>query len=191
MQVPTFSLPLSSMASPLPDLPAGPSLDGVRGPIEVSKFEPWQLTAVAFIALILLAFCIWHGLAYLRYRRQQKSALPPLQQAEHSLTAAKNIQEDRDFAAAHSQTFRDYLNAVLDMEVQGQTNEELSALFTKDLPINGNAVSQFLTRCDRVKFARSQLTEADRIHISDTATELIQSIESSRKQAIESKEVAP
>ena len=41
-------------APKMPPLPEGPSLDRVRGPIEIPAYEPWQIIlALGFIVLLL------------------------------------------------------------------------------------------------------------------------------------------
>lgn len=72
---------LPPQGSALPDLPPGPSLDRVRGPIEIPLYAPWQIALIAVVAAIALGLIGWGILHYLRTRRQRTQQLPPYQTA--------------------------------------------------------------------------------------------------------------
>ncbi|MGB0416018.1 MAG: hypothetical protein ACPGKS_04160 [Coraliomargarita sp.] len=171
-------------AHALPELPPGPSLESLRGPITEPALQAWQILAIAVIGLLIVGFLLWQLIAYFRYRRNLVKALAPAEHASLQLEQAKGMQDDRDFATAHSEAFRAYLDAVLKTGVQGKTTAELASELTTGLPINGHDVSEFLNGCDQVKFARAALSPDDRLRLNDTAVKLIEAVELSRGDAL-------
>ena len=58
----------------LPPLPEGPSLDRVRGPIEIPAYEPWQIAILLGFIVLFIGLLIW---LYVRSRRKSATATSP------------------------------------------------------------------------------------------------------------------
>lgn len=180
MPLSTFHLPSSTLATQLPELPVGPSLENVRGPIEVNGgFEAWQIALAALAVLLIAAAFVW---LYLRLRNKPPPPIHPHAAALAELDAATQAADDERFALLCANAVRRYLESTYDLPATSQTSAEIIAC----LPITTgekNRIRDFLERCDGVKFARRGFTEAQRIEVLDTAKGLIETV--GRKEASE------
>ena len=68
-----FLAQLPAQTPQLPDLPPGPSLDRVRGPIEIPPFEPWQIGVMIALAVLALSLLIWGIVRFMRARRNRRN----------------------------------------------------------------------------------------------------------------------
>lgn len=168
---------VAQMPAPaLPDLPEGPSLERLRGPVALPAWETWQILTLAALGLVLLAALAWAFLAYRRARRHKRATIPPDQAALAAVDAARLADDDERFAVLLSQALRRYLETKRGLAGSGQTTEEF--LRTADLPPDTRRqLDEFLHTCDQVKFARRPLAEAERTQLADTARRLIESAE--------------
>ena len=159
----------------LPELPKGPSLDRVRGPIEIPTYEPWQIVLAAFFVVLLLGAIAW---LILKSRRNTQSGLPPYEAAIAELDAATALsdQDQERFAVLCSQALRRYLEDALGLKFSARTSEE----FLRSL--KGNTVleesyqgelEKVLAAFDRIKFAREEISEQQCSEISNTVRSLI------------------
>ncbi len=170
---------LPPQGSALPDLPPGPSLDRVRGPIEIPLYAPWQIALIAVVAAIALGLIGWGILRYLRTRRQHTQQLPPYQTALAELQTAATFTADDDerFAMLSSLALRRYFASSLGIAAEEQTTSEFLQQLERHPQLNAEtqaSLAQFLEHCDRVKFARVSLSTAERETLSTSATDLIQ-----------------
>ncbi|CAA6691403.1 MULTISPECIES: hypothetical protein [unclassified Lentimonas] len=168
----------------LPDLPPGPSLDHVRGPIEIPPFEPWQLGVMIALGLIALGLLIWGIVRFVRARKNRAEQLQPHTTAFAELkTAAKcTAGDDERFAVLSSLALRRYFETGKGIPTLGRTTLEfLKALDGHALLYTEARASlaTFLEHCDRVKFAQAALTEDERNALTESAITLIRQSEQS------------
>lgn len=162
-------------APQMPPLPEGPSLDRVRGPIEIPAYEPWQiLLALGFIVLFI-------GLLILlavRSRRKATKTTPPYEAALVELQAAAGLstEDDERFAILSSQALRRYLEDEFGLRSTARTSEEFL------LSLKGNTqfdesfqitLSEILDSLDQTKFSQQTISIESRIYIIDTLKDLI------------------
>ena len=171
----------------LPPLPEGPSLDRLRGPIEIPAYEPWLITlALGFIALFIgLLICL-----AVRSRRKARKTTTPYEAALVDLQTAANLsaEDDERFAILSSQALRRYLEDKFGLSSTARTSEE----FLHSLKGNGqfdesfqSTLSEVLANLDHVKFAQKAVRIKARIHITDTIRKLIdQAHATSQKEGI-------
>lgn len=161
------------LAAQLPELPAGPSLDNVRGPIEVNGgYEAWQIALAALAIFLIAATFLW------LYRRAKKRAVPtvdPYTAAMAELDAATQAADDRRFATACANAVRRFIESQFHFPATAQTSAELLARLPLDAG-DKERIQHFLELGDRVKFARRELNETQRIELMGTARELIETI---------------
>lgn len=181
MPLSTFQLPLSALATQLPELPAGPSLENVRGPIESNGgFEAWQIVLAVLAILLIVGAFLWF------YLRSGKKAPPPINPhaaALAELDAATQAADDERFALLCANAVRRYLESSYELPATSQTSAEITARLPLG-PEEKSRVGTFLEDCDGVKFAGRAFTEAQRHEILDTAKHLIETIR--RKEAPDS-----
>ena len=172
----------------LPPLPEGPSLDRVRGPIEIPAYDLLQIAlAVGFIALFIgLLICI-----FVRSRRKAATTTtPPYEAALADLQAAADLtaEDDERFAILSSHALRRYLEDGLGLRSTARTSEEflLSLKGTTQLDESFQAtLGEVLANFDQIKFAQQAISIEARIHITDTVRKLIdQAHATSQKEGI-------
>jgi hypothetical protein len=171
----------------LPPLPEGPSLDRVRGPIEITTYDPWQIAlAVGFIALFI-GLLIY---IFVRSRRKAATKTPPYEAALADLQAAADLtaEDDERFAILSSHALRRYLEDGLGLRSTARTSEEflLSLKGTTHLDESFQAtLGEVLANFDQIKFAQQAISIEARIHITDTVRKLIdQAHATSQKEGI-------
>ncbi len=181
MPLPTANSPLLSPsggtlpnpASQLPDLPPGPSLDHVRGPVQIPPFETWQIALMIAAGILVLALLIWGIVAIARTRKPRSKSPSPYDAAILELGAAAAESDDEQFAIRVSHALRAYFENARGIPALGRSTPEF--LQSIDLPENQRTrLDHFLNTCDRAKFAKLTLPEATRIQLIDTAKKVIQ-----------------
>ena len=97
----------------IPDLPAGPALDSVRGPVDIPLFEPWQIGIITALGLLLIALLTWGITRFIRSRRKRTRAIQPhiAALAELETAAAYTTGDDDRFAVLSSRALRRYFEA--------------------------------------------------------------------------------
>ena len=164
----------------LPPLPDGPSLDRVRGPIEIPAYEPWQITLAALFVLCFLGLILW---AILRRRRKQPAPLPPYEIALAELNTAAELTDgdDERFAILISTALRRYLEDELSLRFTARTSQEFLRSLKGNTRLDDafqEKLGEVLNAFDRIKFARSSIAPAERQHISETVRRLIDQAQS-------------
>jgi hypothetical protein len=176
---------LAQMPPPeIPDLPAGPALDRVRGPVDIPPFEAWQIGMIAALTAALLALLVWGIARWIRARRARAPALEPHSAAlaELQTAAAHSADDDHRFAALSSLALRRYFQQRCGIPALEQTSAELLHSLQAHPQLNCEAraaLHQFMQDCDRVKFAQASLSAAQRASLTASAQQLIQKFEAS------------
>lgn len=163
-----------AQAPQLPALPEGPSLDRVRGAIEIPAYEPWQIVLAVLCGLFFLGLILW---AFLRRRKKSPSPCPPYETALSELGAAAELADDDErFAVLTSTALRRYFENELGLRFTARTSEE----FLRSLKGNSRLdtayqaqLGEVLAAFDRIKFARSTVAAEDRVRLSQAARDLI------------------
>ena len=171
-QIPALN-PSNGAMPQLPPLPAGPSLESVRGPIEAGGFNTTQVVHAAVIGGLIGAGLIWF---YLRKKRSVEIPANPQEVALAELKAAEASSDNERFAITCANAIRHFLEARYKLPVATKTSSEA----TKLLPLPGDRkekINEFLATCDGIKFAQQALSEEKRIELSDTAKKLIRELD--------------
>lgn len=180
MPLSTFHFLIFTLATQLPELPEGPSLENVRGPIESGGgYEIWQIALAILTGLLIAGLFVW---LYLRSRKQPATPIDPHAAALAELEAASQATDDERFAMLCANAIRRLIASRFDLPATSQTSSELCA----HLPLQREetiGISEFLERCDGVKFAGQTLGSDHRIALLDTAKELIHLLENKEAAA--------
>lgn len=162
-------------APQMPPLPEGPSLDRVRGPIEIPAYEPWQIILALGFIVLFIGLLIWLAV---RSRRKATKTTPPYEATLAELQAAADLSTDDDerFAILSSQAIRRYLEDEFGLRSTARTSEEFL------LSLKGNTqfdesfqttLSEILDSLDQTKFSQQTISIESRIHIIDSLKDLI------------------
>ena len=188
LQLPAPGLP--QQISALPEIPPGPSLERVRGPVEIPLLETWQVALIAVFAISAITLISWWGFNCFRARKNRIPLPPPHSAAIAELKIAVELAtgDDQRFAVLSSQALRRYFEIGRGIDTLGKTTDEfLKGLETHDLLKidERKLLSDFLHHCDRVKFARESLSESERLSLVESAVNLIQKCEQATKTTAE------
>lgn len=176
------SAPPPTPASQLPDLPAGPSLESVRGPVDIPLFETWQLICIGILTAALFGILVSWLIRFLRSRAKCPASRPPENIARHAIEQANG--DDPAYALALTQAVRSYLNTKLKRPILAQTSEETLSHLPPSFAVSAEDLRAFFQHCDTIKFGQAPLSKEQRIQLSDTALRLIETVHLSEKEAV-------
>ncbi len=158
----------------MPDLPSGPNLDRIRGPVEIPMFEPWEIALMVSLTLIFLTSFIY--LLIKSIRGKIRPSLPSAKtKALHELDTVAKEPDSAQFATHTSKIIRRYLEEAREIPALRQSTTELIMAARLPNPQH-KQLDSLLNTCDCAKFARKPLTEAIRIQLLDTAKQLVEDI---------------
>lgn len=176
-QLPAAELPRQTTA--VPELPPGPTLDRVRGPIDIPFLETWQIALIVMSGIIIIGLLGWKLLRIIRKQKNQHADMSPHDAAIAELESAATLSADDNerFAVLSSLALRRYFETGKGVNALGKTTDEFLKSMTDNSILNAGArksLAEFLQHCDQVKFARRSLAEAERKKITETALDLMQ-----------------
>jgi hypothetical protein len=169
----------------LPTTPADLAAKGLRDVVEPWKIVPvWEWVLGAALAVLLLAAAVVAFLVWWRARQrrlhQPPDAPPPVpahvRARQHLEEALRYLSDPDRFCTEVSWILRQYLEDRFGWNAPDRTTEEfLQELRShRELPENlRNLLADFLTRCDMVKFARHDPTEAELRELHGSALRLV------------------
>ncbi|MBI3848676.1 MAG: hypothetical protein HY298_00065 [Verrucomicrobia bacterium] len=172
---------LTSSTTNLSAVPTTNDLRAIKPPVAIPtgwEWLWWTLGVLAFAALIYFAWRWWQK------RRQQASPIvivPPHIRARQKLQEALALMDQpRLFCILVSDTIRLYLEERFNFHAPDRTTEEfLHELQATDLlkPEQKNSLSEFLSRCDLVKFARYEPGRPELEDLHASALQLVDETE--------------
>ena len=145
-------------------------------PVDYSLLPTWVIYAVSFVALALLGLVVWLVRRWLKKPKPEQTprarALDLLQRARGEIAAEAPYQ----FSIRVSDILRRYVMEQYDLPVTRQTSREfLDALARRPQfsPDERSLLTDFLDRCDLIKFARYEATAADSERLLEEATRFV------------------
>ena len=162
-------------ARQMPPLPEGPSLDRVRGPIEITAYEPWQIVLALGFIVLFIGLLIWLAV---RSRRKATITIPPYEAALSELQAAADLsaEDDERFAILSSQALRRYLEDEFGLRSTARTSEEFLLNLKSNTQFDESfqtTLSEILDSLDQTKFSQQTISIESRIYIINTLKDLI------------------
>ena len=166
-------------AAPTRALPGtNDALRDIRGPVPLPSELLWLWIAVGAVLGGLLATLVWN-----KFFRAQPNAplipfVPPHQRAKHRLADALALLSlPKPFCFAVSDALRLYLEERFDFRAPERTTEEFLADLQQTDLLNAaqkEFLTGFLTRCDLVKFAKHEPSEAELRNLHSAALTLVE-----------------
>lgn len=151
-------------------------LHDISPPVDYSLVSPWVIFAAAFVALAVLGLIAWALVSKLRKPKPQQTprarALDLLQRARREIGALTPYQ----FSIRVSDILRRYVTEQYQLPVTRQTSVEFLEALAKASPFSEDdrsLLTDFLNRCDLIKFARYDATTADSALLLDEATRFV------------------
>lgn len=172
---------LPSPQSPVnPFAPQGDEFRDILPPLDVPFWNPETRVLVA-IAGLALAFLFWR--AYRRWQQRPRPPVAPPDPLKVALAALFRLDgaegkalSDRDFASAVAEVLRGFLEARHQLAAPRQTTEEFLELAERSNRFAQTVREQlhhFLRRCDELKFAKADATDAGRHGLRVLAEEML------------------
>jgi hypothetical protein len=156
-------------------------LRDIKPPVEIPSIWPWIWGTLGVLTIATAAFLIW------RYWRKRKVQVPVVPVIPAHIRAKQRLEEalafigePKPFCTLVSDTIRFYLEERFTFRAPERTTEEfLHELQGTDLllPDQKESLSEFLKRCDLVKFARYEPGEPELRELHDSALRLIEETE--------------
>ena len=179
LQLPPAELPQQTPT--VPELPPGPSLDHVRGPIEIPFMENWQIVLIALSGIIIIGLIGWKLVQSIRTRKNRQAPVSPYDAAIAELESAVTLtaNDDERFAVLSSLALRRYFETGKGIHALGNTTDEFLERLKDHSLLNANAresLAECLQHFDRVKFARAPLTETERRELTESALKLVRQL---------------
>ncbi len=156
--------PTTPAPAPAPD--ALPEIMDIAPPLDVSPWPPWVygcLTAIAVLAVMIVVAAI---IVIIKNRPKA----PPPTAREIALAALERLRErvslvaPYEFSFAVSDVLRGYIGAQFRLRAPQQTSPEFLATIAQSVKFSEDdktLLARFLERCDLIKFARIDASEAD------------------------------
>jgi hypothetical protein len=174
----TFLSPCLLILTPLRAESTAPiDIRDIQPPVPISSLWDWLPWALAAVVTLLLIYALFRS----SQRKPQPPpplAIPPHVRARNRLRQALDlISQPKPFCILISDTLRLYLEERFHWRAPERTTEEfLTELQTSTIldPDQQGSLSQFLTRCDLVKFARHTPTESELRELLDVALLLVE-----------------
>lgn len=149
----------------------------IRPPIPIPNYWVWLWLGVGLIVVAVAAFLLWRALRARRAVINTPPPIPPHVLARRALESALQwIDQPKPFVIAVSDALRTYLEQAFQLRAPERTTEE----FLRELPDSAmlstaqkDALSEFMTQCDLVKFARYEPREAELRDLHAAALELV------------------
>jgi hypothetical protein len=156
-------------------------LRDIKPPVEIPSGWTWVWWGLGVLALAALSFWAWR---YWQRRRAQQLVIPVVPPhvlaKQKLLEALSRIGQPKEFCILVSDTVRWYLEQRFDFRAPERTTEEfLYELQATDLltPDQKQSLSEFLNRCDLVKFARYEPGEPELRELHGAAVRLVEETE--------------
>lgn len=154
------------------------ALRDIRGPVPLPPELLWLWIAAGAALGGLLATLVWNKWFRARQLAPPIPHVPPHQRAKHRLAdALALLSQPKPFCIAVSDALRLYLEDRFEFRAPERTTEEfLVDLQHTDLlnDLQKEFLTDFLTRCDLVKFAKHEPSEADLRQLHSSALGLVE-----------------
>jgi hypothetical protein len=158
-------------------LAAANDIHDIRPPVVIASGWEWLWWTLAVLALVAIACAVWR---YWRKRQAEIPVVPPVpahiraKQKLHEALAL--IAQPKPFVIAVSEAARNYLEERFQFHAPERTTEEFLYELQDTDRLTRNqkeGLSDFLQRCDLVKFAKYEPREPELHDLHDSALRLV------------------
>ena len=151
-------------------------LHDIAPPVDYSLIPLWAIYLTVFLVLTIIGLAIWVIARWMRRPKPEISprtrALELLQRAHIEITQLNPYQ----FSIRVSDILRRYVTEQYRLPVTRQTSVEFLETLAQTSPFSEDErslLSDFLNRCDLIKFARYEATTADSELLLEEATRFV------------------
>ena len=162
----------SASANSLPELPPGPSLDRIRGALDIPLFSAWQYTALCICVTLLV---LWLVVFFYRRIRSKKNTIDHLSPYDSALDVLKSVDSETDSAQVGEKIIYalcQFFEASLKIKAHGRSYSAISQQL--DLDKNDNErLAKIWNDCNHAKFGQVAINEDSRTQLIKTALVII------------------
>lgn len=153
----------------------------IKPPVEITSPWVWIAWAVGVVAVAIAAYALWKHLRKQQLKPRLKPVVPAHIRAKQKLQEALALlNQPKPFCTLVSDTIRSYLEERFEFHAPERTTEEfLYELQGTNLLLadQKESLSEFLKRCDLVKFAKYEPREAELRDLHESAVRLVEETE--------------
>ncbi len=153
-------------------------LRDIRGPVPLPPELLWLWIAMGAALGGLLAVLIWNKWFRHAPAKPVEPSIPPHQRAKHRLAdALALLTQPKPFCTAVSDALRLYLEERFEFRAPDRTTEEFLVELQRADQLNDSQkefLADFLSRCDVVKFAKHEPSEAELRSLHSAALNLVE-----------------
>lgn len=166
-------------APSVPTQPQLPEIRDIAAPIDVFPYPLWMVLAAAAVLLVILGLVV---LGLVMYLRRRPAGPPPSPRA----IAMRELEELRpqittmdpySFSVKVSDTLRAFVEAQYGLRATHQTSPEFLASMAESKEFSEKdreLLTQFLERCDLIKFAHIDASSTDSAVLHERAVAFVQ-----------------
>lgn len=165
----------SVSANPLPELPPGPSLDRIRGTLDIPLFSAWQYTAL-FICVILLGSCLI--LFFYRQIHAKNKIINELSPYDLALKSLKILNSEKDSAQVGEKIIYAlcvFFEASLKIKAHGRSCSAISQQLDLDKTESERLIGIW-NDCDHAKFGQAAIDQDSRTKLINTSVAILNAV---------------
>jgi hypothetical protein len=170
---------MNLQAPSVPTQPQIPEIRDIAAPVDVFPWPLWMVLVAAFVILLVLGLITF---AFIRYLRRRPVGPPPSPRAIaiQELDLLKPQIETMDpysFSVKVSDVLRTFVEAQYGLRATQQTSPEFLATLAGAQDFSEkdrDLLTQFLERCDLIKFARIDASSTDSSILHERAVAFVQ-----------------
>ena len=171
----------SVLAKSLPELPPGPSLDRIRGTLDIPLLSVWQYTALC-ICVTLLG--LWLVVFFYRRLRSKKNAIGNLSPYDSALGILKSVDSEEDSAKVGEKIIYalcQFFEESLKIKAHGRS----CSVISQQLDINkteSKRLNSIWNDCDHAKFGQVVIDGDSRIKLINSSIAILNTIHTKEGQ---------
>lgn len=177
----TNSSALIVPSTPATNTNAAATLRDIKPPVHIPDYWLYLWIALGLIAFAIVGYLIWRYWLKKALQPNPIPALPPHVRARRRLKEAMaHIADPKLFVSAVSDAVRVYLEESFDLRAPERTTEEFLHELQRSNRLGENvktSLGDFLSRCDLVKFAKYEPTQAELEELHNAAMRIVEETE--------------
>ena len=172
----------SVSANSLPELPPGPSLDRIRGTLDIPLLSVWQYTALCICLTLLI---LWLVVLFYRRLRSKKNTIDHLSPYDSALGILKSIDSEEDSAQIAEKIIYalcQFFESSLKIKAHGRSCLVISQQLDLDKTGSERLIGIW-NECDHAKFGQVAIDKDTRIKLINSSVAILNAMHT--KEALE------
>lgn len=162
----------SASANSLPELPPGPSLDRIRGTLDIPLLSAWQYTALCICVTLLI---LWLVVFFYRRLQSKKNTIDHLSPYDSALGIIKSIDPEEDSAQIAEKIIYvlcQFFESSLKIKAHGRSCSVISQQLELDKTGSERLIGIW-NDCDHAKFGQVAIDKDNRIKLINSSVAIL------------------